>query len=299
MAGLPRSLPWRTALIIFALLNLKSLPLSWHIGLLYNMFSNWKSVAHVRKRIASSPPSSSVRHPIFEPVSITSRAPLMEIDYNIHKSNSTYFRDLDQSRMALCSKIFVHALKPTDLELEKEGLKGPLIIPLGSVHTSFHKEIKPYEKYEVRSRLLGWDQKWMVIISYFVRPKKYRKPEVVLASALSKYVVKKGRMTIPPERIFRTAGWLPERPADESVVLVNHTSSTSTPQEGLTEPIPTALIRGAEDMLEKIASIPERPNDDSAGSWDWQSIEDERLRGLRIAEQWLALDKQLMQEHEN
>jgi type IV secretory pathway VirB10-like protein len=84
---------------------------------------------------------------------------------------------------------------------------------LGAAHASFYREVGMYERYEVRSRVLGWDQKWLVILSVFVRPGKKRrneteeKTETVLASALSKYVVKKGRYTVPPEDCLAAAGW--------------------------------------------------------------------------------------------
>ena len=54
-------------------------------------------------------------------------------------------------------------------ELESEGFKGPFSVVLGSVHASFLKEIRAYERYQVRSRILGWDKKWILIGSVFVR----------------------------------------------------------------------------------------------------------------------------------
>ena len=141
------------------------------------------------------------------PVSITSRSPLYETDYNLHKSNSTYFSDLDESRTALVTKIYGPALRGGDGQLEREGHHGRVSVILGSVHTSFHKEIKPYEKYELRSRVLGWDKKWLIIGSFFIRPAKGKQNEVLLASSLSKYVVKKARFTVSPERCLTTAGW--------------------------------------------------------------------------------------------
>lgn len=92
-------------------------------------------------------------------------------------------------------------------DLEAEGHRGANNVILGAVYASFQREIRPYERYEVRSRVLGWDRKWLVILSTFVRPGKEDGEEDILASALSKYVIKKARYTVPPERCLAAAGW--------------------------------------------------------------------------------------------
>jgi len=35
---------------------------------------------------------------------------------------------------------------------------------------------------------------------------------------------------------------------------------------------------------------------DKAGEWDWYRMDMERIRGLRIAANWLALDQGLLEE---
>ena len=42
------------------------------------------------------------------------------------------------------------------------GGSAPLGLALGEVQCSFKKEVKVYEKYEMWTRVLCWDQKWMV-----------------------------------------------------------------------------------------------------------------------------------------
>lgn len=333
---------WRTLALIFALINLKALPLSWHFRLFYRMFTNWTSRARVAAQLkehasstsASTPSSASNTHPIFQPVSIFSRSPVLEIDYNFHKSNSTYFADLDESRTALVTKLLVPGFKFGASNLEKEGHKGRLSVILGSVHTSFHREIKPYELFEVRSRLLGWDQKWLVIGSFFIRPAtKGGKGEVLLASALSKYVVKKGRFTVSPTRCLTAAGWLPPAPENSnsspaqaasstsgtplpstvtSLIQPGGTSDTATP-DGIAAPIPETAAEVTAAVVEKLESAAAEATSSSAqaastdpllpltkldksGAWDWHRIDMERLRGLQIAANWLDLDKDLTEE---
>ena len=271
---------WRIFFLIFALINYKSVPLAWHIRLFYRMFQNWHTQRHARRIESSTETASSgsARHPLFQPVSITSHAPLLETDYNLHKSNSTYFSDLDESRTALVTKLLLRNMATGKENLEREGHKGPLNVILGSVHTSFYREIKPYEAYVVRSRILSWDRKWIVIGSWFVRPARAGgKGELVLASALSKYVVKKGKFTVAPERCFRTAGWLPDRPEGLKKISENvlqapevtgpsssseETSLIATPQEGLAEPLPETvvcktsnIVKGLESATQKSSAV--------------------------------------------
>jgi acyl-CoA thioesterase FadM len=318
---------WRTLAVVFVLVNLKSLPLAWHVRLLYRMVANWYTRARVQRAVQLQ--SEAGGHPLFDPVSIFSRSPVLETDYNLHKSNSTYFVDLDESRTALMTKILVPGLKKGSADLEKEGHRGPLSIILGSVHTSFHREIRPYELYEVRSRVLGWDRKWIVIGSWFVRPATGGKEEVLLASALSKYVVKKGRFTASPERCFTTAGWLPAKPENcqsgaghqsqessedsETPVQDPNQSSDTTPPEGFPAPVAEQAAEATTAVVEKLetaakeASSRDAPleamtpltaarDKNAGGDWDWHRVEMERIRGLRVAAHWLALDKDLADE---
>ncbi|KIX09733.1 uncharacterized protein Z518_00814 [Rhinocladiella mackenziei CBS 650.93] len=306
---------WRTVALVFALINLKALPLAWHFRLFYHMFTNWYTQARVPSTIKANAESNKM-HALFGSVSIFSHSPFLEIDYNLHKSNSTYFTDLDESRTALMTKVLIPSLKQGAKNLEKEGHKGRLGVVLGSVHTSFHREIKPYERYEVRSRVLGWDKKWIVIGSWFIRPaQSERGKEVVLASALSKYVVKKGRFTVSPERCFMTAGWLPPKPenCNSGAGQTRESSEDSETQLQLpphsgsgvsSEPSPIPTPEGLPAPVREQASqtMPLEPLlplavRDKVAEWDWHRIEMERIRGLRIADNWLALDKELLDEY--
>lgn len=318
-------LSWRTATILLALINLKAVPFSWHVRLLYQFIKYWYTPQRVQQALQEAAANGTI-HPIFDSVSIYSHAPAYEADYNLHKSNSTYFSDLDESRTALMTKLYASGMRTGSKQLEAAGYHGHTNVILGSVHTSFHKEIKPYERYEVRSRVLGWDQKWCVIGTFFIRPAPNKKDEVLLASSLSKYVTKKGRYTVAPEKCLRAAGWLPERPAetqaapDQRAEDSNSSNDTVVPSNSdrspdvtedtndIAAPAPEAAVNATEivDRLEGIAShiegetstmdistaIPPR-----AVEWDWHRIEMERLRGLQVAQNWLALDKALVEEY--
>ena len=96
---------------------------------------------------------------VFLPFITTTHAPLFECDYNLHKSNSTYFTDLDASRSHLLSALCYTGFRRADRELTAEGKSGMLAAIIGSVTTSFKREIPIFQQYEVWSRILTWDQK--------------------------------------------------------------------------------------------------------------------------------------------
>jgi hypothetical protein len=187
-----------------------------------------------------------------------------------------------------------------------------------------------YERVEVRSRVIGWDEKWVLILTSFVRRRKGE--EELCAVGLSKYVVKKGRFTVAPERVFRKGGWLPSKRDAEhhSGSMMNggaekasggaHEPEISSASgedendkvEGADEGLKEAQIPGVAEAVvanaEKTAAAVSGNNvlpwteDEkttwNAEAWSWEEIEEERLRGLQLAKGWLALDSDLVAEFE-
>lgn len=265
-------------------------------------------------------------HPVFVPYAITSRTPLLETDYNMHKSNSTYFTDLDISRTALVTRIYSPGVGLVSKELDQEFLaaakaqgkptpkRKAVSIVLGSVYCSFKREIKPFELFEMHSKVISWDKKWLYILTCFMRPASRKGGEkTLLATALSKYVVKKGRLTVSPERILRTSGFIPAPPAENSpqAAAVDSSADTSaigTPASGegiaATAGVDGSLVREVLKIdAEKIASRENlekerEANSDSWNSeeWNWERIEQERLRGLEVVGGFTLLDTQLNDE---
>ncbi|KAJ5082588.1 hypothetical protein N7532_011631 [Penicillium argentinense] len=319
---------WRTLALILAFINLKSLPFVWHFRILYHFATNLRlkpSAPFFPKGKAILDAQGQPTHPVFVPVRVTSRTPLLETDYNLHKSNSTYFTDLDVSRTALVSRLYSPGVGLVSKELDKEFAaaaqaegkhapkKKPVLIVLGSVFCSFKREIKPFELYEMHSKVISWDKKWMYILTCFMRPASRPGGEKqILATALSKYVVKKGRLTVAPERILRLGGFLPapppgsqtkEAPTDSSAEV----SAIGTPAsgEGITSTgVDGSLVREVLKMNDE--DIPKREvleeqkaaNSDSWDSeeWTWDRIEQERLRGLAVVDGYINLDDKLHQE---
>ncbi|KAF8852928.1 hypothetical protein BDZ45DRAFT_599295 [Acephala macrosclerotiorum] len=233
---------WRLLVALLVLGNLKNVPLIWHIRIV-NAF---------RFCCRSQRPKVPVTHEqLFRPLITTTHAPLMEIDFNLHKTNSSYFSDIDIARTHLVCTLF-----STGIEHMRggtaafTGAKRPIFgLALGAVSCSFKRELKPYEPYELWTRVLSWDEKWIYIVTHFVRkgavmPRKYtlypqqngsgredgikRRDntssvdsmdgnEAVVATALSKCVFKQGRRTVSPAFMLKQSGLLPAKSLDDAL----------------------------------------------------------------------------------
>ncbi|PHH62974.1 hypothetical protein CDD81_6399 [Ophiocordyceps australis] len=275
----------RISLLLFLLLNWKNLPFAWTSRVFYAM---------IQHTILHKSPQLTPRA-LFKPMISETRAPLLEIDYNLHKSNSTYFTDLDVSRTHLVCFLCRPGVRnlsknsQTRLVLDPATGKpagGSIGIILGAVGCSFKREISAYKGYELWSRILSWDRKWMYIVTHFIpkgaaRPAEWLDPRFdryktrgsrdptggwenkIHATAVSKYVFKLGRLTIHPAVILAESGLLPDRP-DGWTSGVNNVGDESI------------------DLSHLDLSVD--------GEWNWRRVEAQRREGMKLASQLQALD---------
>jgi hypothetical protein len=325
---------WRTLALLFLACNYKNLPLVWHVRdwhatppqqpqankpLQQIRFFNGALRHSLRPKPAQEITSSGA-FPLFLPVITSTHAPIAECDFNIHKSNSTYFSDLDVSRTHLISLLCSPGIPDYQRRRKSGEAEGPLLIGLGGVACFFLNEIKPYEGYELWTRVLCWDKKWVYTVTHFVKkgavsPEGYlmktgggwsswfwnkkgsatneekegdvngaRKKDI-FAFAISKYVFKYGRRTIPPEAVFERCGQLPPRPVNSSPPEPDTENSglTERSMEGLTDISKESVWDFLDESLEPAQVGQER--------WTWGMVEKERKRGMEIAEHMLGMDK--------
>ncbi|KAL8942540.1 MAG: hypothetical protein Q9216_001584 [Gyalolechia sp. 2 TL-2023] len=158
---------WKLLAIIFALLNLKHLPFAWHLRILNGLLAHLPLTARrLRAHKTQLKPSA-----LFQPMVLASRAQPFETDYNLHKSNSTYFSDFDIARLHLMIRLFAPAIASIGEELWlADGKRGPrqVRIIMGGVSCNFRREIRPLRAFEMWSRTLCWDRKWFYVVTFFV-----------------------------------------------------------------------------------------------------------------------------------
>ncbi|MBE3046194.1 hypothetical protein IMZ48_27385 [Candidatus Bathyarchaeota archaeon] len=183
-------------------------------------------------------------HHIFSPTITTTRSPLMEADFNLHKSNSTYFTDLDVSRAYLAGVLF-GPLFSTGIG----GRRCNLIV--ASVACTFRREIKLYRASETWTRIASWDDKWLYVVTHFVSGRTSashpdiltsgarghtgkangRSERTVLASAVTQFVFKQGRRTVRPVDALAACGLLrsPSGPYNDKPLGCEEYHSPSLP----------------------------------------------------------------------
>jgi hypothetical protein len=175
--------------VLLVILNLKSLPFAFHIRFYYILVKHF----YVRRKIK---PKS-----IFQTISYVTHTPLMEMDFNLHKSNSTYFSDLDMARSEVMMSLFKdYYLYYRDPQVSISKSEWPNS-PLGGVVVVFRKEISPYRWYKIKSRILGWDNKWLFVLSRFESA-----DGKMFAVSLAKYVFKLKRKTVSPREVVEFCG---------------------------------------------------------------------------------------------
>jgi hypothetical protein len=226
---------------------------------------------------------------------------LLETDYNLHKSNSTYFADLDIARTQCVTHLLHDGLAAISKNAKTKAVvtpdgtvaKGGMGIGLGGVFCSFKKEIAPFQGYETWTRVLAWDRKWLYLVTHFVvkgkvkptawdsgtkswfgplRPRRGAAAaegetqdfqKYVIATAVSKYVFKVGRFTVNPSILMEHSSLLPERPGGW--------------RSGVDE---------VGDETQDVGDV-----DVSADAvWDWKRVEGRRREGMKLAEKFAALD---------
>jgi acyl-CoA thioesterase FadM len=82
-----------------------------------------------------------------------------DLDFNGHVTNGRYLTLADLGRIDYVSRTGV-------LGLAMKRRAKPVI---GDVFAKFRRGLKPFERYELHTRLLGWNEKWIFTEHQFVR----------------------------------------------------------------------------------------------------------------------------------
>lgn len=323
----------RLLVVAYALLNLKNLPFMWHVrfrqtlllpkswstlnksrrSLTWLFLQQWRVFKGLIYQIFLQKQERTPRD-LFVPMITSSFNTPYDCDYNLHKSNSTYFADLDVARAHYMGSVIRTGLQRLNagdeegLPAEVRAVKGKYYVALGAIGCFFQREIAPLQSFEVYTRILSWDRKWLYLVSHVVKkgaikpdsyvlqpwkkgkrdPKKSDEEEdlkkYVYATSIARYVMKKGRLTVNPEIILERSRLLPRRPAGVGLPPRTEDSVVPTAAEGT----PTQTLESrpeliAEEVDSKLggAEVAEEVAEDE--SWTWEMMEAERLRGLKMA----------------
>ncbi len=113
-----------------------------------------------------------------------------DVDIYGHMNNGRYLTLMDQGR-------FDYTLRTG---LGRMMFQRRWVPKLGAASIRFKRELRPFQRCELVTRIVYWDSKWF----YFEQ--RFESAEGVHSTAYVKGVLKKGRQTIPPDELFRSLG---------------------------------------------------------------------------------------------
>lgn len=114
----------------------------------------------------------------------------LDLDINRHVTNGRYFTLADIGRMdyVLRSGAFRVALRHRALPI------------VGDVWGKFRRELRLFERFEVHTRMLGWDAKWVFVEHRFV------KDERVVGIVIMRGLFRGRHGNVPPVEFVRELG---------------------------------------------------------------------------------------------
>lgn len=109
-----------------------------------------------------------------------------DLDYNLHMNNGRYLSIMDLGRVDLMGRQGVIR------ELVRRGW-WPVV---GSLTIRFRRSLEPFDRYELHTRLVAWDERWLYLEQRFLRRGE------VAAVALVKGVFLGPDGRVPPQRLL-------------------------------------------------------------------------------------------------
>ncbi|HPQ51143.1 MAG: thioesterase family protein [Alphaproteobacteria bacterium] len=139
---------------------------------------------------------------ILAPADLNLRVLPNDLDFNMHMNNGRYLTIMDLGRLDLILRS----------GLLKMMLKQKSVPILASCKLRYRLSLDPFQKYKLRTQILGWDKKWVYIEQRFLKNGK------VAAIGLVKgcFFDQRSKTTIPTADLLHLIGYdgtSPELPA--------------------------------------------------------------------------------------
>lgn len=93
-----------------------------------------------------------------EPFTVNMRVWPMDLDFNLHKNNGRYLSCMDIGRMDLAFRAGLH----------RPMFKYKWMPLLGSSTIRYFKSLRPFQKFDLVTRIAGWDEKWVFMEQKFI-----------------------------------------------------------------------------------------------------------------------------------
>jgi len=119
-----------------------------------------------------------------------------DLDLNGHMNNARYLWHMDMGRADLTIR---NGMIPALLRRHWMPLVGSAMI-------TYRRSLRPFQRYAMRSRVLGWDEKWFYFHHTFER-------DGPCAQGMVKAVFRGAGKNIPPSDVLAELGWQESSPA--------------------------------------------------------------------------------------
>ena|SRR5690554_4231746 len=126
---------------------------------------------------------------VFEETSLKLRVWPNDLDLNMHMNNGRFLTVMDIGRTDFVMKTGFHKLM----------LKRKWGAVVTAINVVFLKPLAPFAKYELKTRLLSWDNMWFYLEQSFIEGGS------VKASAVVKATFLEGKKRIAPSEVVRLA----------------------------------------------------------------------------------------------
>lgn len=113
-----------------------------------------------------------------------------DLDLNVHMNNGRYLTLMDAGRFDLVARTGVG----------RAVLKNRWRPAVGSATIKYRRALEPFQRYDLVSRIVGWDAKWLVIEQRFERDGQ------AVAIAFVKGLFRGPKGNVPPAEVARAAG---------------------------------------------------------------------------------------------
>jgi acyl-CoA thioesterase FadM len=115
-----------------------------------------------------------------------------DLDVFGHMNNSRYLQLMDYARLDLLIRM---GLLPA-------VVKNRWIVPLGMAQVDFRAPLKPFQKFEIGTRVLSYDDRWVYIAQTF---RSLDVPSRLVATGYVKTLFRSRSGPLPPKAVIRMA----------------------------------------------------------------------------------------------
>ncbi|MCB2386225.1 thioesterase family protein [Thalassolituus alkanivorans] len=120
----------------------------------------------------------------------------LDLDFNRHVTNGRYFTMADVGRMDYVLRSGAY----------KVALRHKAFPVVGDVWGKFRRELRLFEAFEIHSRMLGWDDKWVFVEHRFMRKER------VIGVVMMRGLFRSAKGLVDPQEFIAEMNLAPQSP---------------------------------------------------------------------------------------